>query len=99
MQLHRPLHTTRYYLNPEYFYPNSDRIMEDTEVLNGLYKCIQRLIPSLEVQDMITDELIKYKNADGLFGLPMAIRQRSTKGPGIIFIIYFILFTLFKPSF
>ena len=66
--------------------------MEDAKVLDGLYKCIQRLIPSLEVQDILSDDLIKYKNTDGLFGLPMAIRQRSTKGPGIIFIIYFILF-------
>lgn len=80
-QLHRPLHAAGHYLNPEFFYENSN-IEQDEEVMDGLYKCIQRLVPSVEVQDKITDELNKYRNAQGLFGIPMAVRQRKTKSPG-----------------
>lgn len=81
VQLHRPLHAAGYFLNPEFFYTNPN-IEQDEEVMSGLYKCIARLVPSIETQDIITDELVKYKRADGLFGLDMAVRQRAKKAPG-----------------
>ncbi|KAK1315482.1 hypothetical protein QJS10_CPA06g02552 [Acorus calamus] len=35
--------------------------------------------PDLDIQDVVTrKELIAYKNADGLFGKPLAVLQRST---------------------
>ncbi|XP_028073436.1 uncharacterized protein LOC114275578 isoform X2 [Camellia sinensis] len=42
----------------------------------------QRLIPTLEIQDKVCAELAKYEKAEGLFQIPMAIRQRSTRVPG-----------------
>lgn len=51
----------------------------------GLYNCIARLVPSSEIQDKITMELTKYKEAEGLFGMDMAKRQRSTRSPGMIY--------------
>ncbi|XP_042375950.1 uncharacterized protein LOC121969771 [Zingiber officinale] len=80
IQLHRPLHAAGYFLNPECFYSNSD-IENDTEVMEGLYKCISRLVRGEDLQDKITNQLEKYKKAEGLFGLPMTIRQRTLKSP------------------
>ena len=46
-QLHRPLHATGHFLNPEYFYFD-DNIATNQEIIAGLYACIQRLVPSAE---------------------------------------------------
>lgn len=80
-QLHQPLHAAGYYLNPEFFY-NNPHIEFDEEVTAGLYACITKLVPSQEVQDRIISELYVYKKAEGLFGIPLAIRSRTTKAPG-----------------
>ncbi|XP_042387453.1 uncharacterized protein LOC121979531 [Zingiber officinale] len=80
IQLHRPLHVAGYFLNPECFYSNPD-IENDTEVMKGLHKCISRLVRGEDLQDKITKQLENYKKAEGLFGLPMAIRQRTLKSP------------------
>ncbi|XP_059659121.1 uncharacterized protein LOC132305503 [Cornus florida] len=80
VQLHRPLHAAGYYLNPEYFYSNP-KIEKDEEITKGLYACIARLVPDVKDQDKITEELSLYSKAEGLFGNPFAIRQRSTRGP------------------
>ncbi|KAH7681554.1 Ribonuclease H-like protein [Dioscorea alata] len=79
-QLHHPLHAAGHYLNPEFFYGNP-KIEFDEEVTNGLYKCIERLIPNTHIQDEIMNELSLYKRAEGQFGNPMAIRARNTKSP------------------
>ncbi|XP_042444056.1 uncharacterized protein LOC122029182 [Zingiber officinale] len=82
IQLHRPLHAAGYFLSPECFYSNFD-IENDTEVMEGLYKRIARLVRGEDLQDKITNQLEKYKKAEGLFGLPLAIRQRTLKSPEI----------------
>ena len=81
-QLHRPLHAAGYYLNPEFFYKIKS-VGFDAEVLGGLYQCVARLVPSIEVQDKIIHELSLYKNAEGLFGIPIVVRSRTTTSPGI----------------
>ncbi|OIT27566.1 hypothetical protein A4A49_53929 [Nicotiana attenuata] len=79
-QLHQPLHAARHYLNPKYFY--QDPAFENCrEVTNGLYACIQKLVPSIEVQDKIVSELPLYTRAEGQFGFPMAKRSRATRSP------------------
>ncbi|KAE8654899.1 protein argonaute 5-like [Hibiscus syriacus] len=45
-QLHQPLHAAGCYLNPQLFYSNP-QIQEDKEVMIGLFKCIERLVPSV----------------------------------------------------
>ncbi|XP_059658690.1 uncharacterized protein LOC132305021 [Cornus florida] len=80
VQLHRPLHTAGYYLNPEFFYSNS-KIEEDEDIAKGLYECIARLVFDVKEQDKITEELSLYSKAEGLFGNAFAIRQRRVRGP------------------
>lgn len=87
-QLHRPLHAAGHYLNPETFYDNQESASCE-EVMKGLYACIERLVPDSSIQDKISAELSVYQNAEGLFGIPMTIRQRKTKPPG--FLLLFII--------
>ncbi|KAL4653643.1 hypothetical protein ACB092_01G319700 [Castanea dentata] len=58
-----------------------DRRWDYEEVMAGLYKCIQRLVPNINQQDKILEELTSYKREEGLFGLEMAKRQRKKKAP------------------
>ncbi|XP_070042879.1 uncharacterized protein [Nicotiana tomentosiformis] len=80
-QLHHPLHAVGHYLNPEYFYQNS-AIENFREVTDGLYACIEKLVPSTEVQDKIISEIPLYTKAEQQFGLPIVKRSRATRSPG-----------------
>ncbi|KAI8563753.1 hypothetical protein RHMOL_Rhmol03G0133500 [Rhododendron molle] len=80
-QLHRSLHAAGFYLNPEFFYKDQDAC-KVPEVIGGLYRCITKLIPNIATQDLICADLMKYERAEGLFGNPMAMRQRNTRVPG-----------------
>lgn len=80
IQLHRPLHATGHFLNPEFFYSNPG-IERDKEVMTGLYNYIERLVPTIEEQDKVCAELPIYTKGEGIFNLPMAKRQRSTRAP------------------
>ncbi|XP_056848411.1 uncharacterized protein LOC130498807 [Raphanus sativus] len=79
-QLHQPLHAAGYFLNPAVHYAHTVDVCCE-EVETGLYNCITRLVREPAVQDKIMVELEVFKNASGLFGLPMAIRQREMKSP------------------
>ncbi|XP_057997825.1 uncharacterized protein LOC131176805 [Hevea brasiliensis] len=81
LQLHRPLHATGYFLNPEFFYPNKMRIESNEDVNTGLLSCIHKIEKNLAKVDMILDEIERYKAAAGTFGFPSAIRGRTTKSP------------------
>ncbi|VVB05423.1 unnamed protein product [Arabis nemorensis] len=79
-QLHHPLHAAGYFLNSVIQYDHREEV--DCEVVeNGLYACIERLVPDKETQDKITMELEKFKNVEGLFGCNMAVRQKKLKSP------------------
>lgn len=77
-QLHQPLPAAGYFLNPKIYYSNPT-IEDCNEVMKGLYDCISRLVLELETQDKILEELNLYKNAQGLFGINMVVRQRKTR--------------------
>ncbi|XP_038998063.1 uncharacterized protein LOC120123186 [Hibiscus syriacus] len=62
-QLHQPLHAAGCYLNPQLFNLNP-QIQEDKEVMIGLLKCIERLVPSVVDQGKIEDQLSLYRNAE-----------------------------------
>ncbi|XLV01045.1 hypothetical protein S245_015382, partial [Arachis hypogaea] len=82
-QLHRPLHATGHFLNPELFYDNP-RIELDLEVTKGWFECITRLVPSQAVQQKILEEQALYKAGYGLFGSDFAKSQRKKILPGKI---------------
>ncbi|XP_059073523.1 uncharacterized protein LOC131874255 [Cryptomeria japonica] len=79
-QLHQHIHAAAYYLNTKLFYSRSFKI--DQEVQLGLDTCIQRLVPDENIQDIIVDELQRYKKEAGpLFSSPIGIRKRDTLLP------------------
>jgi hypothetical protein len=51
-------------------------------VKSGLYKVIEKLYPSKEDRIKVDSQLVKFKRAQGLFGIDMAIATRDTKQPG-----------------
>nr|KYP42636.1 hypothetical protein KK1_035966 [Cajanus cajan] len=59
-QLHHPLHATRYYLNPEFYYKNSTIMDADDEVVDGLFKCIDRLSENNDIVDNVHHQLAIY---------------------------------------
>ena len=75
-QLHQPLYAVGHFLNPKIYYSNPS-IEDCTEVVQGLYEHVARLVPDLETQDKILQELNLYKNAQGLFRMNMAKQQRN----------------------
>jgi hypothetical protein len=50
--------------------------------MTGMYNCVSRLVEDPDIENKITIEMTTYMNAEGLFGLPVAIRQRNTRAPG-----------------
>lgn len=81
IQLHRPLHAAGHFLNPEFFYSNP-QVEQDVEVMTGIYNCITKLVADEETQNQITSQMTIYMKAEGLFSMPLAIRQRTTRAPG-----------------
>ncbi|XP_050916790.1 uncharacterized protein LOC127131960 [Lathyrus oleraceus] len=79
-QLHHPLHSAGYYLNPAYYYEKQE-IDSDPKLVRGLRKCIDTLSKSDEVEDKISIQLEQYKGATYLFGIRVTIRQRLTLAP------------------
>ncbi|KAH1220913.1 hypothetical protein GmHk_12G034441 [Glycine max] len=79
-QLHHPLHAAGYYLNPKFFYtnPNIDR---DNEVVDGLYKCIDKLSEDDDFVVEVHKQLLVYKRAGERFGMTAAMRARTKISP------------------
>ncbi|XP_039066167.1 uncharacterized protein LOC120211755 [Hibiscus syriacus] len=62
------------------YYENPENAMCE-KVMNGLYACIQRLVPDLSTQVKIREQLDLYQNAQALFGNSMAVKQRKERAP------------------
>jgi len=61
--LHRPLHAAGFYLNPKFFY--ADNFEANNEVIDGLYTCIERMIPDDNLRALVPEEMQAYKKAEG----------------------------------
>ncbi|KAI8547424.1 hypothetical protein RHMOL_Rhmol07G0194500 [Rhododendron molle] len=72
VQLHRPLHATGFYLNPEFFYKDPEAC-KVPEVIGGLYNFITKLIPNNDTRSGLCR---LYEKAERLFGNPMTEAKR-----------------------
>ena len=52
IQLYQPLHTARYFLNPEVFYDKLE-LEHDEAIMRQLYKCIERMIKDVDTQEKV----------------------------------------------
>ncbi|KAK8474252.1 hypothetical protein V6N12_074939 [Hibiscus sabdariffa] len=78
--LHRSLRAAAYFLNPGIHYDHPNGLFCE-QVMKGLYDFIERYYPEIETQDNIITEIETFRNAQGHFGLPRAIKLRKTKSP------------------
>ena len=81
-QLHRPIHAAGYFLNPRYHY--KVRLGEDLtgEVKDGLYECLERMVPSESEQLEIHRQISSFTRATGTFGKNLAKIARDMDEPG-----------------
>ncbi|KAL6565337.1 hypothetical protein OROGR_002288 [Orobanche gracilis] len=77
--LYSPLHSAGYFFNPNLFY--SSDVYIDPEVATGVLCCIVRATEDLNVQNRITFQMEKYRNAAGSFSLGCAGDQRFDVSP------------------
>ncbi|KAH1232957.1 hypothetical protein GmHk_09G025506 [Glycine max] len=80
-QLHHPLHAAGYYLNPKFFYTNPN-IDSDNEVVDGLYKCIDKLSEDDDFVVEVHKQLLVYKRDGERFGMTAAMKARTEISPG-----------------
>ncbi|XP_058207975.1 uncharacterized protein LOC131321014 [Rhododendron vialii] len=74
VQLHQPLHSAGYYLNPAFFYKDGARMKADKEVWKGLVDCIERLVPTERMQDEILHLIALYEEEEeGIFKKEMQL--------------------------
>uniref|UniRef100_A0A0R0HS56 BED-type domain-containing protein n=1 Tax=Glycine max TaxID=3847 RepID=A0A0R0HS56_SOYBN len=79
-QLHHPLHAAGYYLNPKFFYTNPN-IDSDNEVVDGLFKCIDKLSEDDDFVVEVHKQLLVYKRAGERFGMAAAMKARTEISP------------------
>ncbi|RVW51225.1 hypothetical protein CK203_084709 [Vitis vinifera] len=71
------------------FNENEDKYKEIFSIIDKRWECqlhrplhaTDRLVSDIDVQDKIIRELSTYKNAKGLFDIPIAIRSKKTLAP------------------
>ncbi|XP_071726331.1 uncharacterized protein [Rutidosis leptorrhynchoides] len=78
-QMHRDLHAAAYYLNPRYRW--SPNVSEHAEIKRGLYGVLNRLVKDTNVFMKIEDQLIEYKEKQGLFGYKGSLLSYKTRPP------------------
>ena len=77
--LQRPIHAVTLFLNPSYAY--SSNFDFDGEVMEGLLRCVERMVPDVETNRAISVEMEMYREARGLFGFTNIVSNRSVLMP------------------
>ncbi|KAG5549646.1 hypothetical protein RHGRI_014825 [Rhododendron griersonianum] len=57
----------------------SETFKADREVRKGLYTTIERMYPDMDTRIIVDEQLEKFKNAEGMFGMDMAKLTRDKK--------------------
>jgi hypothetical protein len=81
-QLHRPIHATGYFLNPRYHYIAQLGEELNGEVRDGLYECLERMVPSESEQLEIHRQITSFTRATSTFGKNLAKIARDVDEPG-----------------
>ncbi|KAG5549643.1 hypothetical protein RHGRI_014824 [Rhododendron griersonianum] len=61
----------------------SETFKADREVRKGLYTTIERMYPDMDTRIIVDEQLEKFKNAEGMFGMDMAKLTRDKKQPAL----------------
>ncbi|KAL0910117.1 hypothetical protein M5K25_021057 [Dendrobium thyrsiflorum] len=79
LQLHRHLHATGYYLNPQYQY--AENKSTNLEIKLGLYHCMDRLISDATERSNADMQLVPFRNKEDFFGLQQAKDTIAKRSP------------------
>lgn len=75
-QLHQPLHAAGFYLNPSIYFNEEKHtipIESNSEIKSGMFKAISTLVTNEEEHERIIDQLLVYRTAGGMMGMPIAV--------------------------
>ncbi|XP_026453991.1 uncharacterized protein LOC113355369 isoform X2 [Papaver somniferum] len=78
-QLHKPIHSAAYILNPSLFYCVD--FNDDAEIKDGLSHCIEQMVEDKRARYLTLLQLDDYMQTSGTFGDGNAIDQRMTISP------------------
>ncbi|CAH1431758.1 unnamed protein product [Lactuca virosa] len=78
MQLHRPLHAARYFLNPSLHF--EENFNADKEVKCGVYDVIEMMYGRPTIVT-IHEQLVKFNESIGMFGISVAVLMRKKMQP------------------
>ena len=79
-QLHRDLHASGYFLNPQFRWSNDSS--NHPEITRGLFACMERLIKDDVMYSKVEEQINEYKNKRGLFSLKGSLTSYKTRSPG-----------------
>ncbi|XP_039053508.1 uncharacterized protein LOC120195606 [Hibiscus syriacus] len=71
-QLHNDLHSTGYFLNPQFLYGGNSTSDMIYGIMNGVRNVIQRIEPNLNDQSLEMKQLLLYRDKTDSFGTPLA---------------------------
>ncbi|KAH9310847.1 hypothetical protein KI387_025882 [Taxus chinensis] len=81
-QLHRPIHAVGYFLNPKYHYRAQLGEDQTGEVKDGLYECLERMVPDEMQQLEVHRQISFFSRATCTFGKNLAKIARDVDQPG-----------------
>ncbi|KAL8160480.1 hypothetical protein V2J09_002017 [Rumex salicifolius] len=80
-QLHTPLHSAAAFLNPSIQYNPEVKFL--ASVKEEFYKVLEKLLPTPDLRCDITNQILLFKRASGMFGCNLAKEARDTIAPGL----------------
>ncbi|KAK0597064.1 hypothetical protein LWI29_021452 [Acer saccharum] len=80
-QLHSPLHAAAAYLNPGIQYNTEVKFLGS--IKEDFYKVLEKLLPTPDTRRDITNQILIFSRASGMFGCKLAMEARDTVSPGL----------------
>lgn len=79
-QLLTPLHAAAAFLNPSIQYNPEIKFL--SSIKEDFFKVLEKLLPAPEMRRDMTNQIVKFTRAQGLFGCNLAMEARETVAPG-----------------
>lgn len=80
-QLHTPLHSAAAYLNPSIQYNPEIKFL--SSIKQDFYNVLEKLLPTPELRRDITNQIVLFTRASGMFGCNLAKEARDAVAPGL----------------
>ena len=85
-QLHSPLHSAGAFLNPSIQYNSEIKFLGS--IKEDFFKVLEKLLPTPELRRDITNQIVTFTRAKGMFACNLAMEARDTVSPGMYTVFY-----------